>query len=100
VPFRIRLSRQAQRYLERADADTKRRLAAVLDEMTRNPFRGDVRPLRGRSGDWRRRVEVFVFSTELTTRPSSLTSQRLVLEAMCTSLDSHAICWAYCLTHK
>jgi len=56
VPFRIRLSRQAQRYLERADADTKRRLAAVLDEMTRNPFRGDVRPLRGRPGDWRRRV--------------------------------------------
>ena len=56
MPFRIRVARQAQRYLQRADADTKRRLAAVLDEMAQNPYRGHVRPLRGRSGQWRRRV--------------------------------------------
>lgn len=56
MAFRPRLSRQAQRYLERADADQRRRLAAVLEDMSVNPYGGDVRPLKGRPGQWRRRV--------------------------------------------
>jgi len=56
VPFTVRLSRQARRYIERADAETRRRLLNVLDEMAANPYGGDMRPLRGRPGQWRRRV--------------------------------------------
>ena len=56
MPFALRLSRQARRYIERADANTRRRLFAVLEEVAVNPYSGDVRPLRGRPGQWRRRV--------------------------------------------
>lgn len=56
MPFAVRLSRQSRRYIERADADTRRRLLDVLEEMTANPYAGDIRPLRGRPGQWRRRV--------------------------------------------
>lgn len=56
MPFRLRLSRRARRHLERADAETRRRLVDVLDEIGRNPYAGDVRPLRGRPGQWRRRT--------------------------------------------
>lgn len=51
------LTRTAERELDRLPKAMQRRIASSLDEMEEDPFRGDVRPLRGQwQGYHRKRV--------------------------------------------
>ena len=55
--YEVQLSRSANRYYQRADVDTARRLDRCFAELSRNPFRvRNVRPIRGRTGLFRYRV--------------------------------------------
>jgi mRNA-degrading endonuclease RelE of RelBE toxin-antitoxin system len=44
----VELSESAERDLRRLPGDVRQRLAQALDDMEKDPFQGDVRPLRGR----------------------------------------------------
>jgi len=70
--FSLRLSRQAQRTLERLDVPARERLARALDRLQGNPFdtaldirpiKGEPGPLRLRVGDWR-----VIFEVDLVNR--------------------------------
>ena len=51
------LSRSAERQLARLPRREQERIAHAIDELEADPFRGDVRPLRGRhQGRYRKRV--------------------------------------------
>lgn len=54
--FRVELFRKAQRYYERADANTAARLDKAFEEIERNPWSGDIQAVKGEPGTWRRRV--------------------------------------------
>ncbi|MFQ6030782.1 MAG: type II toxin-antitoxin system RelE/ParE family toxin [Dehalococcoidia bacterium] len=55
--YEIRLARSANRYYQRVDVDTARRLERCFEELSRNPFTAtNVRPIRGRQGVYRYRV--------------------------------------------
>ena len=55
--YEVRLSRRAQRYYERVDADTARRLDRCFEALTKDPYRGgDIKPLKGMKGVYRFRV--------------------------------------------
>ncbi|NSW83179.1 MAG: type II toxin-antitoxin system RelE/ParE family toxin [Syntrophothermus sp.] len=53
--FRVELSRKARNYYERLDADTAARLDEAFEAMEENPWSGDIRPVKGKPGTWRRR---------------------------------------------
>jgi len=47
VRFAVRLSRSAERYLERLPRDTQRRIVARLDQVGDDPFGPHTKPLEG-----------------------------------------------------
>ena len=62
MKWTVRLSRGAAKQLERASDDQQELLFKRLDELAEDPFRGDVKPLKGpkwhgryrkRAGRWR-----------------------------------------------
>jgi mRNA interferase RelE/StbE len=57
--FRTEIARVARRYLERLDSPTQRRIATAIDEISQNPFEGDVRRLHGEPNLYRKRVGDF-----------------------------------------
>jgi mRNA-degrading endonuclease RelE of RelBE toxin-antitoxin system len=58
MTWRIELARDAERQLSRLPRPIQQRLVRAIDELEADPFRGDVRPLRGRlwQGRYRKRV--------------------------------------------
>ena len=55
--YEVRLSRSANRYYQRVDIDTARRLEQCFSQLNQNPFAAsNVRPIRGRRGLYRYRV--------------------------------------------
>ena len=55
--YEVRLSRSSNRYYQRVDVDTARRLDGYFEVQSLNPFTaGNVRPIRGRAGLYRYRV--------------------------------------------
>jgi mRNA interferase RelE/StbE len=70
--FSLRLSRQAQRTLERLDVSARERLARTLDRLQRNPFDPalDIRPIKGEPGTLRLRVGDWrvIFEVDLVNR--------------------------------
>ncbi len=55
-PWRVELTRSAQRDLRRLDAPVRARVIAALDGLRTQPPAGDVRRLTGRQNEWRLRV--------------------------------------------
>lgn len=53
--FQVELSRKAQRYYERVDADTAARLDKAFEEIELDPWSGDTQAVKGEPGTWRRR---------------------------------------------
>ena len=69
--YEVRLSRRADRYYQRVDQDTARRLNECFENLRQDPFGlGDVRPLRGKQGLYRYRVGGLrvIFSVERRER--------------------------------
>ena len=56
MEWEVRLSKDALRYLSRLEEKRRRMLRRVLEEFQENPFIGDVKPIKGRPGTYRRRV--------------------------------------------
>jgi mRNA-degrading endonuclease RelE of RelBE toxin-antitoxin system len=54
----VELSASAERDLRRLPRDARDRLSRALDELERDPFRGDVRPLKGPEWAGRHRKRV------------------------------------------
>jgi len=54
--FEVILSRKAQRYYDRLPKTIARRIDEALKEMEKDPWSGDVAPLEGELGIWRKRV--------------------------------------------
>ena len=54
----VRLSADAKKQVDRLPTDRQDQLLRALREMTQDPFRGDVKPLKGRDwkGWYRRRI--------------------------------------------
>ena len=53
--FEVILSRKAQRYYDRLSKTVVRRIDEALKEMEKDPWSGDVVPLEGEPGIWRKR---------------------------------------------
>jgi len=58
MPWLVRLSADAGKQVERLPADRQDQLLRSLRETAEDPFRGDVKPLKGRKwrGHYRKRV--------------------------------------------
>ena len=58
MSWAVRLSRSAAKQLDQAPLDQQELILRRLDEMAEDPFRGDVKPLRGAQwqGRYRKRV--------------------------------------------
>jgi mRNA-degrading endonuclease RelE of RelBE toxin-antitoxin system len=58
MPWLVRLSTDAGKQVERLPADRQDQLLRSLREMAEDPFRGDVKPLKGRKsrGHYRKRA--------------------------------------------
>lgn len=54
--WEVRVLRLGRKGLRRAPEHERARLVAALEEMRRDPFAGDVQPLTGQPGSFRRRV--------------------------------------------
>jgi mRNA interferase RelE/StbE len=75
--YEVRLSRRANRYYQRVDSDTARRLDQCFEDLSQNPFSpGNVRPIRGRRGLYRYRVGGLrvIFSVERRERVVMVTA--------------------------
>jgi mRNA-degrading endonuclease RelE of RelBE toxin-antitoxin system len=51
MPWLVRLSADVRKQVDRLPADRQNQLLHALREMAQDPFRGDVKPLKGR--DWK-----------------------------------------------
>lgn len=58
MPWLVRLSADARKQVDRLPADRQAQLLRALREIAEDPFRGDVKPLKGREwkGCYRKRV--------------------------------------------
>jgi len=56
VSFDVRLSRSAERYLERLPRDMQRRIVGRLTQLAEDPFGPYTKPLQGAAGDRSSRV--------------------------------------------
>jgi len=56
MSWEVRLSREVVRYLSRLEERRRGRLMRALEDFRENPFIGDVKPIKGRKGTYRRRV--------------------------------------------
>ncbi len=57
--WRVEVEPSVRKALKRLSRDDNRRVTEVLDEMTRDPYAGDVRKLGGMDNSWRRRVGAY-----------------------------------------
>jgi len=54
--FRVVLHKKALRELQKLSPTLRERIVGALRELARNPFTGDVKPIKGIRGLYRRRV--------------------------------------------
>ena len=54
--WEVLLLRPARRYLSRLSRPDQERVLDALSALQEDPFKGDVRPLRGHPGRWRLRI--------------------------------------------
>jgi len=57
--WEVRISKEANRYIARLEAKRRNVLLGVLTGFEENPFIGDIKPLKGRHGTYRRRVGAY-----------------------------------------
>jgi len=58
MTWTVRLSKTAAKQLNKAPRDQRDLILKRLDEMADDPFRGDVKPLKGAQWQWRYRKRV------------------------------------------
>ena len=56
MPWDLHVARPAERELDRVPLRDRERIIAALDEMRKNPFRGDIARLKNQPTAWRRRL--------------------------------------------
>ncbi|MEW8958812.1 hypothetical protein MHOCP_22960 [Moorella humiferrea] len=54
--FKIILAKQPARYIERLNRKWQERILAILEDMSVNPFTGDIETIKGKPGHYRRRI--------------------------------------------
>jgi len=54
--WRLLVAPHAERVLDRLDETRRERIAAAFHQLALNPFRGDIRKMRGTDDEWRLRV--------------------------------------------
>lgn len=57
--WEVRISRTSARYLTRIEKKKNQILRQVLTGFQENPFVGDIKPIKGRSNTYRRRIGVY-----------------------------------------
>jgi mRNA interferase RelE/StbE len=69
-PFELRLSRDAERYVERLDTPTRARIINRLNQIASDPFGPITKPLEGHHGMRAARVGGYriIFSVDVGTR--------------------------------
>jgi mRNA interferase RelE/StbE len=75
--YKLRLEKRATKALQKIAEPMKSRIIKALDEMTRDPFSGDIRALQGEwKGFYRRRVGDFriVYSVDSDIKIVSIES--------------------------
>jgi mRNA interferase RelE/StbE len=56
APFSVLIHRKALKEIDRLPADDKDRILNAIREMTEDPFKGDVKPIKGVRSLLRRRI--------------------------------------------
>lgn len=54
--FKIVLAKQPAKYIQRLDNKWQKRILAILEEMSKNPYGGDIETIKGKPGYYRRRI--------------------------------------------
>jgi len=57
--WEVRISKQATRYLSRMEKKRSHTLQQMLKDFEQNPFVGDIKPIKGRAGTYRRRIGTY-----------------------------------------
>lgn len=67
MPWRVIVDPAAVKQLLRLPGKDRTRMRSVLAEMGVNPFRGDIKKMKGEDSVWRRRVGAYRIKYELRT---------------------------------
>jgi len=54
--FKVVIDKRVVKYIQKLDNKWRTRVLNILDEMTINPFTGDIETIKGKPGYYRRRV--------------------------------------------
>jgi len=57
--WEVRISKEANHYISRLEEKRGKTLQGVLKGFEENPFVGDVKPIKGRHGTYRRRIGAY-----------------------------------------
>jgi mRNA interferase RelE/StbE len=57
--WEVRISKETNRYISRLEEKRRKALLGVLNGFEKNPFIGDIKPIKGRHGTYRRRVGAY-----------------------------------------
>jgi mRNA interferase RelE/StbE len=68
--WEVRLSKEANCYISRLEQKRRNALLGALTGFEKNPFIGDIKPLKGRHGTYRRRVGAYriIYSVDYEAR--------------------------------
>jgi len=56
VSYNVLISHSARKVIKKLDKPTKERIIKRIKEIQTSPWTGDVKPIKGCSGEWRTRV--------------------------------------------
>ncbi len=56
MTWRIKIAKRVLKQIKRIPKKDAKRLLFVLDELTENPYQGDIEKIRGEENAWRRRI--------------------------------------------
>ena len=56
MTWRIKIAKRVLKQIKRIPKKDAKRILFVLDELTENPYQGDIEKIRGEENAWRRRI--------------------------------------------
>lgn len=66
--WEVRIPKRVLKDIKRIPKKDAKRLLAILEEISRNPYWGDIKKIKGEENVWRRRRAVIEFYMKFTPR--------------------------------
>ncbi|MFQ6084460.1 MAG: type II toxin-antitoxin system RelE/ParE family toxin [Candidatus Aminicenantia bacterium] len=56
MSWKLKIAKRASKEMKRVPIKDAKRLLSILEELTKNPYQGDIEKVKGEDNVWRRRV--------------------------------------------